>query len=86
MKIYRDTCPCLATSATKQNWRQSWSLKSLAHDTALAPDRCANFLEGLKSGGSYRYGDTPVSPGSTKSEGFSCQKGQTVNIVSLASS
>jgi hypothetical protein len=38
--------------------------------TALAPDRFAKFLEGLKSGGSYRYGDTSVSPGSTKSGVF----------------
>jgi hypothetical protein len=43
-------------------------------------------LEGLKPGGSYRYGDTSVSPGSTKSGGFSCLKCHAVNIVSLAHS
>jgi hypothetical protein len=34
----------------------------------------------------YRYGDTSVSPGSTKSGGFSCPKCHAVNLVSLAHS
>ena len=43
-------------------------------------------LDGLKPGRSYRYGDTSVSPGSTKSGGFSCPKCHAVNIVLLAHS
>ncbi|HKQ86774.1 MAG TPA: ribbon-helix-helix domain-containing protein, partial [Candidatus Acidoferrales bacterium] len=32
----------------------------------------------------YRYGNTSLSIGGSKSEGFPCPKGRTVNIVSLA--
>jgi hypothetical protein len=39
------------------------------------------FLEGLNSAGPYRYGDTSVSPGSTKSGGFSCPNSHAINIV-----
>ena len=51
--------------------------------TALAPDRFA-VLEGLIAGGPYRYGDTSVFAGGTKSGGFSCPNDHAVNIVALA--
>jgi hypothetical protein len=37
-------------------------------------------LEGLKPGDPYRYGNTSVSPGGTKSMDFSCPKGDAVTI------
>src|SRR5262249_62353271 len=38
-------------------------------------------LEALKPGGPYRYGDTSVSSGGTKSGGFSYPNGHALNIV-----
>src|SRR5262249_59021767 len=54
------------------------SINSPIH-CACAGSLC-EVLEGLKPGGSYRYGDTSVSPGGTKSGVFSCPNSHAVTI------